>query len=103
MKLFSCSLLVAAAVGDDACTRYCEHEGPAVCLAGSWTKADGTCHGFVYRESDICYHCAATARECPADGVPLTAQRATQIMDLIEQRLTAAPVDWNDEEFWPAN
>jgi hypothetical protein len=68
----------------DPCKELCRKDGPTVCTGGSWTKPDGVCHGYLYRDSDgnieHCYHNSATAVDCPQDGRPVRASDAASLL-----------------------
>ena len=73
MRFFALSILTSVEAGLlDPCAVLCQHDGPAVCTGGSWTKPGGVCHAYVFRgdprDGDYCYHTAATADVCPSAG-----------------------------------
>ena len=83
------SVLFSVALGaaqNDPCTQLCNHDGPAVCTGGSWTKPDGTCQAYLYRGhftgNDYCYHTAASAASCPAGGYSVRAVDVHRLMGM---------------------
>jgi hypothetical protein len=68
----------------DLCTVLCQRDGPEVCTAGSWTKDNGTCHGYLFRENPIygeyCYHTKATAEKCPSNGIVVKATDVERLL-----------------------
>ena len=100
MALIHFSLLttLAAASAADPCSRLCERDGPSVCTAGSWTKPDGSCHGYLFRGDpalrDVCYHTTATASTCPGNGTPVSAEAARGLLSTTQQpTLPRYPID----------
>lgn len=85
--LNDCIGLVLCTASDDLCTRLCEFDGPAICTGGSWTKADGVCHGYLYRKPasahDYRYHTTPTNETCPSGGAPV---RSAEVHGLIYLR-----------------